>query len=214
MKLKTKMIISNFSKIRHLLIIFLLTVTIVACDKDDDTVVNDELSVEEIIDLGWEYFAANDYSGALEKFEAAISRGGSIADAHNGAGWSHGHMIDGLSSAANSFSQSYSADTTMYDALGGWAFVAFEQGKWVSAIEKSDSLLHRRPGWRFLHESNTNFQDIRLMMAQANFYTLDFESCYNIITDFFNPSFEADVTTEQGQMELQLEIERLRLIYG
>jgi tetratricopeptide (TPR) repeat protein len=147
------------SKIRHLVILLPLTLGIVACDNGDDPKANDELGVEEIIDLGWNYFSENNYSDALELFEAAISRSGNIADAHNGAGWSHGHMRDGLTQATNSFSNSYSIDTTMYDALGGWAFATFELGNWVSAIEKSDSLLNRRPGWRFLHESNTNFHD-------------------------------------------------------
>jgi hypothetical protein len=52
------------------------------------------------------------------------------------------------------------------------------------------------------------------MTAQANFYILEFETCYAIITSYLNPSFETDVATEKGRMELQHEIERLRLIYG
>ncbi len=214
MELMKNMIISNLSKARYFAILILFTISVVACEKDNNTVASDELTVAEIIDRGWEYYSTNNYTDALEEFESAISRGGDIADAYNGIGWSRGHMTDGLKLAATSFSQCLEMDTTMYDALGGWAFITFEQGNWESAIEKSDSLLHRRPGWRFLHESTTNFQDIRLMMAQANFYILDFEASYSIITDYLNPDFETDITTEEGRMELQQEIERLRLIYG
>jgi|GEM_PF-816334 len=217
MKFNLKIFMRKLYKIKNIVIALPLFFGIVACDNNDDTTVNAELTVEEIVDQGWEYFSDNDYSMALEVFETAIWRGGNIADAYNGAGWSAGKIVElenGLDRSAANFSHSLSMDTTMYDAIGGWAFIAFQQGDWTSAIEKADSLLNRRPGWRFLHESTVDFQDLRLMKAKSYFNKLDFESSYKLITDFLNPSFETDISTEEGRMELQQEIERLRLIYG
>jgi len=217
MRIHLNMFINNLNKLKTIALVFPFLLGVIACDNKDDTTIHDELTVDEIVDQGWNYFSESDYTSALEEFETAIGRGGKIADAYNGAGWSAGKIIDlanGLERSATNFSQSLSIDTTMYDALGGWAFIAFQQGEWTAAIEKADSLLNRRPGWRFLHQSTIDFQDLRLLKAKSYFNNLDFNSSYQVITDFLNPSFVADVSTEEGRMELQQEIERLRLIYG
>jgi len=214
MKKKLIMVTGRILSIGKLIVLLPLIIGLIACGKDDDNPVNAELSVSEMIDRGWERFEEADYSGALIEFEAAIERGGDIADAHNGAGWSAGQLTNSLSVAAASFSRSLATDTTMYDALGGWAFIAFQQDEFTSAIEKADSLLHRRPGWRFLHQTSLDFRDVRLMTAHSYFFMLDFESCYRIIVDYFTPSFVTDVDTEQGRIDLQQEMERLRRKYG
>ena len=192
---------------------FLLLLT-VGCGDDDSSATGPVLSAQELINEGWDKFEADDWSGALNDFRSAIDLNANLSDAYNGAGWASGKIADGLNNAANYFAISLLNDTTRYDALGGWAFVVYQQGEWQLSIEKADYLLHRRPGWRFLHQSSLDFNDLRLMMVAAWCNLDDYDTAYNIVINYLNSSFEADINTPEGRRELLEEIERLRRIYG
>jgi len=182
------------------------------CKKDDGPSVA-VLTPTEQVALGWEYFVGGDYTGSLSEFTLALGRDATLSDAMNGIGWSIGRIPGRLSEAPQWFARALARDTTRYDALGGWAFAAYQLGDWQSAIHKSDSLLHRRPGWRFLHESTVDQNDIILMQAAAYYNLGDFATSLVSVTSL-NAAFEADVSTPAGRRELFDEIERLRRVYG
>ncbi|MDP8228123.1 MAG: hypothetical protein P9M15_01570 [Candidatus Electryoneaceae bacterium] len=191
----------------------LLLIT-VGCSDDDGGTTGPELSAQELVDEGWDKFEEDDWNGALTDFRSAIDRDINLSDAYNGAGWASGKSPDGLNNAADYFDVSLQKDTTRYDALGGWAFVVYQQGEWQLSIEKAEYVLHRRPGWRFLHQSSLDFNDLRLMMTTAWCNLDNYDTAYNIVIDYLNPTFETDITTPEGRRELLEEIERLRRIYG
>ncbi len=190
----------------------------VGCAGKDDPVGLGDLTPAEQVDQGWTYYEDRDYSSALQEFVSATEREASLADAWNGKGWTLGKLAGRLPEAPACFGRALQIDTTSYDAIGGWAFAVYQLGNgesdWRSAIDKSDSLLHRRPGWRFLHEPTLNEYDVRLLLAAAFFNLQDYASSYSTIVDYLNPAFEADVTTPAGRRELLDEIERLRRVHG
>ncbi len=192
-----------------------LALTTVGCG-DDDPSTGPALTNDEILDLAWEKFEEGDYSGALAEFQAVTHNDAQMSDGWNGAGWSSARLIGGLNDAAGYFDTALQQDTARYDALGGWAFVVYQQGDWDEAVVKAEALLHRRPGWRFLHEPSLNSDDVYIMIAAA-YYNLggddNYASSYAAVREL-NPAFETDISTPAGRRELLNEIERLRRLHG
>ncbi len=197
------------------LLIGLVTVISAGCSKEDDSPTSGaNLSPAQQVGQGWTYYEEGEYTKALQEFEGAIGRDASLSDAWNGKGWTLGKLPDRLDDAPVCFARALQIDTTRYDAIGGWAFAAYQLGSWSSAIQKSDSLLHRRPGWRFLHEATLNDDDVQLLKAAAHYNLGDFASSYSTVVNYLNPLFEADITKPAGRHELLDEIERLRRVNG
>jgi tetratricopeptide (TPR) repeat protein len=195
--------------------VFALTLFVISCGSDDENKGAVALSADELVQVGWDRFEAADYFSAANNFQQATALNGTHSDAWNGAGWANGRIQGKLDEAIDCFARAYySIDTTRYDALGGLAFATYQAGDWQNAIDKADSLLQRRPGWRFLHESTLDFNDVWLLIARSYYNLGDFSNSLSIIRLHLNLTFEADITTELGRMELLSEIERLGQIYG
>ena len=191
----------------------MLIVSLGGCSKDDDGA-GSQLSTLALIERGWDSFENMDYTAALNDFQEVMLQDQNLSDAWNGAGWSAGRLNGRLGESAEYFAGCLQRDTTRYDALGGWAFVAYQSADYNGALQKADSLLHRRSGWRFLHQPSIDFHDVQLMMAAAYYNIEDYASSLNVVVLYLNPSFEADINTTAGRRELLDEIERLRQIYG
>lgn len=188
--------------------------SVISCGDDEDDNTQAQLTVQEVSARGWESFKDADYSSALTDFSAVIQRDANYSDAYNGAGWSVGRLPNRLSEAGAYFSRSLQLDTSRYDALGGWSFVEYQLGNYQSSLNKADSLLNRRPGWRFLHQPSVDFRKLRLTKAAAYYSLEQFSNSLSEIRSYLNADFEADVATQEGRRELLSEIERLRRIYG
>ncbi len=198
--------------IKALFLVTFLTFALSGCDGEDGPS-GPELTADYLTELGWDSFEQFDYQSALDDFKAALGKNPDHADANNGAGWSAGKLHGHLNEAPAYFAKSLQIDTTVYDALGGWTFVVFQTGDYEAAIDKADSLLHRRPVWQFHHEQTLDHFDIRLVLAVSYFNIGEFEASYETVR-FLNRYFETDISTPAGRRELFEEIERLRLVYG
>lgn len=190
-----------------------MALSFVGCGGDDNEG-GGGLSAMEMTERGWTSFEAGDYNAALADFQAALDRDGGYSDAWNGAGWSAGRTPGKLAEAKSNFATCYTLDTTKYDALGGWAFASYQSGEFNATLSKADSLLTRRPGWRFLHEPTLDFNDVRLLTAKSYYNLENYTASYNVVVTYLNSSFEADVATPSGRVELLRELERLGQIYG
>jgi len=186
----------------------------VGCAKDDDDGDGQAQTAAELTSAGWVKFESGDYVAAAANFQSAVDRNANYSDAYNGLGWTTGRIQSRLNESGGYFARSLALDTTRYDALGGWAFAVYQEGRWGSALSKADSLLRRRPGWRFLHEPTLDFRDMWLMVAAANYNLADYAAAYRAIVEHLNAGFETDINTPAGRRELLEEIERLRRIYG
>ncbi len=195
------------------LLLFGLGLALTGCSKSSSGPSSPTLTVADQVAQGWTDFETGNYSLALSEFQAAIGRDASYADAHNGAGWALGKLPSRLTEAPTQFALALQLDTTRYDALGGWAFVAYQTGDWQGALAKSDSLLHRRPSWQFLHEKTLDKDDVRLLQAACYYNLGDYATSFATVVTF-SPAFEADVSTPAGRRALFDEIERLRRLYG
>ena len=173
-----------------------------------------DVTSQELVDQGWEYFEDVEYEEALETFVTATRTEPILSDAYNGAGWSAGQLTGRLDEAASFFSNSYSMDPNRIDALGGWTFVVYQSGDWEATIEKADMLLVRRSGWRFLHMQSIDHYDVWLITASAHCKLGRWGTGLEIIIQHLNSDFEADTTSQIGHRDILEEIERLSKVYG
>lgn len=187
---------------------------VTACDKTEDSPTGSDMTAQDHIYEGWKRFEEQRWDDALGSFQAAMGSNGNLADAWNGAGWTEGQQTGKLASAANRFAVCLQKDSTRYDAIAGWAFIEYQQNRWQSAINKADSLLHRRPRWKFLHQQQLDFYDIHLMKAKSHYLLGEYTASLDVIKNLLNPEFTADVSTPFGRQLLSDEIERLERIYG
>ena len=199
----------------YLQILLLLTI-LAGCSNGDGNGSSTTLTPQEVVDLGWVEFEDHNYIDAKSEFETAIQMDGNLSDAFNGAGWSSGRIPGGLQDAKSHFTAAINLDTTAFDAKGGLIFAEFQLGEWQTVLNRIDTLLKRLPGWRFLHESTVDFQDLRLMTALCYYNLGNYTSALGVIVNinYLNPQFDVDVSTESGRRELLEEIERLGVIHG
>lgn len=191
-----------------------LVLSVTGCDKDKDGDGTDEMTLEQLVDRGWESFESMDYTSSLRDFQAAIDLSNSYSDAWNGAGWSAGRLPGMLQEADDFFDHCLQIDANKWDALGGWAFISYQAGDWAGSIIKVDNLLQNKPGWHFLHQQSIDYYDLYIVKAQACYNLGDFQAAFDIVRLYLNKTFDTDITTPAGQRELLEEIERLREIYG
>lgn len=210
--MRTKRKQSYCNLLQPLLLLLLITgsLGLSGCDDDDDQSV--QLTASDYLDQGWELFKIYDYSGAFSSFQSSFSLDGNLSDAFNGAGWSAGRNGE-RDVAESNFNRCLGIEATHFDALSGLAFTLYQLGRWEESLEKADTLLTKKPGWRFRRETTLDFNDVQLMRAAAN-YNLGRYSASSLIVKILNNSFEPDTLTISGQRELLAEIERLRQIYG
>ncbi len=190
-----------------------LTFGVISCDEEGDPT-GPDVTAEDLLGQGWDLFERGEYDSSLVAFMEAIELDNSLSRPYNGAGWSAGRIHGMLEDAGEYFERSLELDVTRYDALGGWTFVVYQLDEWETALEKAEFLLRRQPNWRFLHEPSLDFDDVRLLTASANYKLGRYGTSLEIITMYFNNTFEADTTSPAGRRAILEEIERLGGIYG
>ena len=207
----------RFNRIMWGTLSVIIFVFLIGCGSDDEK--DQVLSIDEQISQGWDSFEDRDFASALASFESALAQNQNHVDALNGAGWSAGRIMGKLTEADAHFNKCLQQDPNKYDALGGSAFVTFQKSELDAdlltlAVDKALSLMNSKPRWRFLHEQSVNYLDIHLMTVQAYYNMGELNVAYRIIREYFNSTFETDVSSPSGQRELLEEIERLRQIHG
>jgi tetratricopeptide (TPR) repeat protein len=118
------------------------------------------------IDRGWEAFSQGDYAQAEAYFLAALDVDSTAAEAHTGLGWTRG--FDGrFDEAVVSFERAVILDTNDPDAAGGLAAAALVSGNTEGAASSAELALAIDPAWVFPPRSGVDWEDLRLIIAQA-----------------------------------------------
>ena len=135
-----------------------------ACGKDKGTD-SGTTAAEETAD-GWVDFAAGSYTAARTHFLAAISRDDGFADAYNGLGWSQA-FLNNLSEAVTAFNNAKTNGLTTPDADAGLAVVYRDLPNYPLAVTSAQAVLTANPSYVFSRLTSLNYEDMRLIMAQA-----------------------------------------------
>ncbi len=191
-----------------LLLLVSISLAFFACETSNGT--DPDLTADELTQQGWDKFETGDYSEALDNFEKAIEKDNQFTDAHNGAGWASGRLTL-LSDGASFFNNCLSLEPNYTDAIAGLAFIKNAQKEYQQAINMANNLLSVDDQWVFGHDTDINYRDLHLVLAECYFAILDFQNALNQVQKL-DPSFGADLdlSTYEGRAALAAKIERLK----
>jgi tetratricopeptide (TPR) repeat protein len=161
---------------------------------------------------GWALFEAVDYTGAIGKFNEALSIDDTYADAYNGLGWSFANL-DSLQWALTSFGNCITNGMSG-DPHAGRAPVYrdLDPPQFDNAVSTATTVLSLDRRYTFEHDKSFDWRDLHLIMAQSHFglgrYDLanaEVDSLGGIQQNPASPTFVEDLAGE---------IERLETLYG
>jgi tetratricopeptide (TPR) repeat protein len=116
----------------------------------------------ETLDRGWSAYARGDFSSALLEFERAANLDSTLADAHNGKGWTHLHLVEGapspqgLEQAVQAFARALRQDGQLADAWVGLGQALFLRKSTPQDLEDAARALassrDANPGTLYRHD--------------------------------------------------------------
>jgi tetratricopeptide (TPR) repeat protein len=193
-------------RILLLLVIFITSSLLVfGCGKEKKPPVQ---TAEQLTDQGWIKFAAGDYSGASADFEAAIGLDSTYSLAYFRLGWSRLYESSaGL--AEEAFKEYVSKTSATDDTRAGLALACHAQDEFQEVIDYATQLLSSDPTWSFSADPSTNYLDVALVLAHSYYMTAQFQSCLDVINQYFDAGFSVDLDTDQGRSDLAAELNSL-----
>ena len=144
---------------------------------------------------GWALYEAENYEGAKEKFEEALTIGPGYVDAYVGLGWAHGKMAN-LQECIDNFQSALSQEPQNVDALAGVALAYLADDRYDQVIASSERALEIDPDYLF-EPTGITAQDLKIALAESYYYKGAFEEVKRIL----------DITEEVSPAELLEELE-------
>ena len=146
------------------------------CSSDSET---DTPSAVNYTESGWRSYNAGDYAQALLSFERALNFDGTLADAHNGVGWSHLSLSLNPTLAQESFQNAVQLDASNADAWVGLANVLYLRNKDITdfraAIRAIDNALQGDVQYLFRHDYRSK-ADLYALKASCYYYLGEIQS--------------------------------------
>lgn len=168
-----------------------------------------EPTVDELIKQGWAKLEAGNDADASADFNAAIGLSADTNEAYLGLGWAE--LRQNHAGLAEEAFETYVAKFPgSDDAKAGLALACDAQDKFKDAIDNAEDLLSSNPTWSFSHDSGINYLDIALVLAYGYYYgEADFSQSLAVVQQYFDPSFNPDLSTDEGQDQLANKLESL-----
>jgi len=167
---------------------------------------------------GWTLFESGDYEGAIEKFDRAVILDLTYADAYNGRGWSYARL-DSLSRSLNDFGRAIARTgqgAALADFYAGsspvYRDIETRPSHFDSAVVFASDALALDRRYIFSHDSDFDWHDLHLIMAQAYFALNDYTSA-NARVDSLGGNVQNPASPSFVE-DLAEEIERLETIWG
>jgi len=146
------------------------------CSSDPET---DTPSAVNYTESGWRAYASGNHAQALLSFERALSFDETLADAHNGIGWSHLSLSLNPVLAQQAFQNAVQLDASNADAWVGLANVLYLRNKDASdfraAIRATDNALQGDAKYLFRHDYRSK-ADLYALRASCYYYLNEVQS--------------------------------------
>jgi len=163
----------KFKTIRSVVYATLFTICLLmlnGCSGDSEPNTSDAVNYTE---QGWRFYASGDHAQALLSFERAINFNETLADAHNGIGWSHLSLSLNAPLAQEAFQNAIQLDNSNADAWVGLATVLYLRNKetddFRSAIRAIDNALQGNAEYLFRHDYQSK-ADLYALKAACYYY--------------------------------------------
>ncbi len=146
------------------------------------TLISEELqftttrTLAELVPYAWSLYASGQTSEAIAIFLDITSRQTSafISDAYNGLGWSYA-AIDSMQKSLHYFDLAVAARTLFTEAHAGRGFVKLALKDYTGTIDDLTKVLSEQADFVFSHDSNIDFRDISVALAEAYFFRQNLE---------------------------------------
>lgn len=189
--------------------LFILLLIVITCGEKKTGPSN---SVADLVTEGWTLFSEAtgeaDFESAKVKFQEAIQQDTTYADAHNGMGWCFA-KLDSLNESIQAFQTCIDIDppdSIKSEAYAGISITYNAAGDFQSSIDNGSYIT---AGWVFSRDTNVNYQDIILILAEDYYLIGEFTlSLYKV--QILDPGFNANVNTPQGRSQLAQKVELLK----
>ena len=146
------------------------------CSSDSDPNTSSAVNYTE---QGWRHYESGNYAQALLSFERAVNFDETLADAHNGIGWSHLSLSLNPPLAQEAFQDAVQLDASNADAWVGLANILYLRNKGTtdfrSAIRAVDNALEGDAQYLFRHDYRSK-ADLYALKASCYFYLGEHQS--------------------------------------
>ena len=163
----------KFKTIPYMVYVTLFTTCLLmlnGCSSDSEPDISEAVNYAE---QGWRFYASGDYAQALLSFERAVNFDETLADAHNGIGWSHLSLSLNAPLAQEAFQNAIQLDNANADAWVGLAMVLYlrnrESNDFISAIRAIDNALRGDAEYLFRHDYQSK-ADLYALKAACYYY--------------------------------------------
>ena len=163
----------KFKTIPYMVYVTLFTICLLVlngCSSDSEPDISGAVNYAE---QGWRFYASGDYAQALLSFERAVNFDETLADAHNGIGWSHLSLSLNAPLAQEAFQNAIQLDNANADAWVGLAMVLYlrnkESNDFISAIRAIDNALQGDAQYLFRHDYQSK-ADLYALKAACYYY--------------------------------------------
>ena len=194
---------------KRIYITLLILIALTACRKAY------EVTGEDYSEYGWDFYIVGDYTQARRWFIESVMERPGYSDGWNGTGWTMG-KLDSVANSLYYFRQGlYVTDTLESEysqMLAGLTFSFHAVGQWDSCLTRGNELLYRDSSWVFVRYSGLTHESVRVTMSSAAFNKGDFNLSLTLI-QYFDSTFQPDISTQLGIAQLTAKIEELNLIY-
>ena len=143
---------------------------------------NNTMTLEELLDAGWQAFAGDRYVTAKQYFDQALIKESANSSANLGKGWSL--LLEGSSHyqiALNAFDQAIQDVNCEADCRAGIISTKFVQQKYDEIPSLISIMLSKYPKYSFSHKSDINWQDLLLMKAQAFYFNRQYLQAWTTV---------------------------------
>jgi len=183
--------------------LFIALFPLLSCGDDSGPTVPE---VVTLLDEGWARFAAEDYDGALSKFEDAVAADRGLGDGHNGLGWTYLRM-DSLDVALESFNMAAAKGLVGAGAQAGRCLVLNRKNEYRQAIFAGQAAIEIDSLFELEADPTLDIRDVRFAMAQSHLSLAEYVEAMNQVVTIdpsivLNPYSATFVTDLIAKMEL------------
>jgi tetratricopeptide (TPR) repeat protein len=172
---------------------------LVGCGGDSNPSRSDRAS--ELVQLGWNQFAQEDYVSALASFDEALDLLSDFPDAHAGRAWCLA-FLDDFHEARRAFVGAKERDNNDADTWAGGAFVFGALNDYDQVVLWAENALALDNAWLFTYRTSITHRHLRYVMATAYWYRGSYEQC-RLQLNVLEPGVVHDIDPQSLLADLQ-----------
>ncbi len=193
------------------LLMALFALWIVGCDHESDDIPSDPaVTVDVLVQQGWDSFNEGDYDAAVESFTNAANAQADYLEAYLGLGYCFAQIPDRLTSAQTNFdkvitfsdllvtegdtTQTY-ADLLQAESYAGMAALELAEDDYTNVLVRADQALAIDPDFQHRWVETFNVRKLMVLKAEAYFASAAYDQCLFILEEI-EAGFEADLISD------------------